>query len=120
MNVSLSTFRLLSLFVIAVAAAIVRFPGLLSTAAADEKPSTPTMTRKDLSESEMKRLVSHMPEQFRKGVSDAELVKELETISFAFDFKGGPIDLWLEIEEHGQKTMAKVYTHTGARGGWKL
>jgi hypothetical protein len=79
-------------------------------AAADEKPLGPGgIERKELNKGELGRLVEHIPEQFRKGLSDAELAKELETTAFAFDYKGGPIRLWVEIEETGQETMEKRF-----------
>jgi hypothetical protein len=67
--------------------------------------------RKELSKDEIHRLVEHMPQPFREGLSDAELAKELETIAFAFDYKGGPFRLWVEIEETGQETMPKRLPH---------
>jgi hypothetical protein len=92
-----------------------------SPSPADEpKPAGPGITKKNLSKNEMKQLVEHIPEPFRKGISDENLVKELETVAFAFDFRGGPIDLWLEIEESGQKTMEKVFADGPVRGGWRF
>jgi hypothetical protein len=85
--------------------------GMLAVAAtADEKPlGSWGIERKELSKDEIHQLVKHMPKPFREGLSDAELAKELETTAFAFDYKGGPIRLWLEIEETGQETMPKRF-----------
>lgn len=91
--------------------------GLSGVAAAAPAPSvTPTKLHKR----EINHLVSHIPMPFRRGVPDEGLVKELETVAFAFDFKGGPIKLWLEVEETGQKTMEKVFTDGSGRDGWRF
>jgi hypothetical protein len=94
------------LFAGAAALSVVAGPGWLPPAGADDKkPDSPAVTRREPSAAELGLLVSHLPEAFRQGLSDADLVKELEAVVFAFDYRGGPIRLWVEVEEVGQKTI---------------
>ncbi|HEY1381900.1 MAG TPA: hypothetical protein VGF55_34185, partial [Gemmataceae bacterium] len=50
--------------------------------------------------------------------SDADLVQELEGVVFAFDYRGGPIRLWAEVEEVGQETMPRRFPK--AADGWQF
>jgi hypothetical protein len=78
----------------------------------------PGVARKDFSKAELDRIVNHVPKQFRQDISDLDLAKELEMTGIAFDFTGGPIQFWLEIEETGQETiLPRKYP---SRAGWNL
>jgi hypothetical protein len=59
---------------------------------------------------EQAALVSHLPEPIRKLYGDdAVCFSDLEGKAWAFEYSGGPVRCWLEIEETGQSTMPKLY-----------
>ncbi|MBO0700442.1 MAG: hypothetical protein J2P46_18740 [Zavarzinella sp.] len=103
----------------AAALSVVAGLGWLPRAGADDKEADqPAVTRREPSEGEFRALVSHVPEPFRGGLSDADLLKELEGVVFAFDYRGGPIRLWAEVEEVGQETMPKRFPKEA--DGWQF
>ena len=87
-------------------------------AADDREANQPAIVRREPGAGELKALVGHLPEAFRGGLSDTDLVKELEAVVFAFDYRGGPIRLWVEVEEVGQKTMPKQFPKEAE--GWQF
>jgi hypothetical protein len=61
-------------------------------------------------EEEEAALVSHLPEQIRKLFgNDFNCFSDLEGKAWAFEYTGGPVRCWLEIEETGQSTAPKRY-----------
>lgn len=76
-------------------------------AAGDKGVPAPTITRKDLTKDELQYVTRHVPEPFRRGLSDEQLAKELAMVACAFDYAGGGIRFWLEVDEKGQETMSK-------------
>jgi hypothetical protein len=45
------------------------------------------------------------PDRLRQGMSDEQLARDLDLQAWAFDFAGGPLRCWLELEEAGQATV---------------
>jgi hypothetical protein len=74
------------------------------TAAGDDVPA---VTRREPNAGELTALVEHIRKELRGDQSDADLLKDLDPVVFAFDYKGGPARFWLEVEETGQKTLAR-------------
>jgi hypothetical protein len=50
-------------------------------------------------------LAREYPAVLREGMSDEQLAKDLERQAWAFEFTGGPLRCWVEVEEAGQETM---------------